>query len=68
MAKKKKQKQKETRTDGSPFDAIGDALYDVLHNIFVVPVRFIVSKSHHLPPGHIGIPVHLDYPIVHLLA
>lgn len=49
------------------FDTVAYAEYHALDGRDVIPHRLVVSKPHHLPPFHAGVPVHLDDPILDLL-
>jgi len=45
---------------------VSNTLNDVLNHRFMISMRFIISKSHHLPAGEGRIPVNFDYSIIDL--
>jgi hypothetical protein len=49
------------------FDTVAYTEYHALYGVDVVSCRLVISKPHHPPPVHIGIPVHLNDPILELL-
>jgi hypothetical protein len=58
----------ERGTDRFLLHAIRNALNDIVNNVFIIPVWFVVSEPHHSPARTCGVPVDLDDAVVDLLA
>lgn len=47
-------------------DTVTYALYHALYGFKVVSSWLVISKPHHPPPFHIGVPMHLNDPVLEL--
>ena len=50
------------------FNAVCDTLDDIVHYALMIPIRFVVTESHHSPAFDFRIPVDLNNPVVQLFA
>ena len=49
-------------------DAFNDTLDDIFNDIPMIPVRFVIPKTHHPPVRDCRIPMHFDDTIIDLVA